>query len=59
MKSCGLNKIFLKQKLFPYVISDWKVLLGAPKEQVGGVLPFIYLLVVIQGHDHIFVLQPS
>lgn len=36
MKSYGLNRIFLKQKLFPYLISDWKVPLGALKEQVGG-----------------------
>lgn len=54
MKSCGLNKIFLKQKLFPSAVSDWKVLLGALKEQVGGFCHlFIYLFIGCDSGPHL------
>lgn len=59
MKNWILSKIFLKYKLFCLCNfwGYWKLLLGALKEQLGFFA--IYLLVVIQGHDHVFVLQPS
>lgn len=59
MENWELSEIVLKYKLFCLCNfwGYWKLLFSALKEQLGVFA--LYLLVVIQCHDHVFVLQPS